>query len=132
MLKDKTEHKNEKHAIICPKVQIIEPSVDKSNDATEKCSHKKAFMEATISIPTTINEESSRHNSLVPPQKLTPTPSMQAICEESREPSENISEKDMNKIEMLTFIVIAKANEDYSNEHADEKFKIPPENYDSY
>ena len=106
-IKDKMDHKAEKHATICPNIEIIEPSIDKC-ELTEKMCHKKAFMEATISIPTTINEESSRHNSIVPQTKLTPTPSMQAICEESHESSGTSSEKDRNKIEMLTFAVIAK------------------------
>lgn len=107
IIKDKLDHKTEKHATICPNVEIIEPSVDML-EVPEKSCHKKAFMEATISIPTTINEESSRHNSLVPQYKLTPTPSMQAICEESRETSGTSSEKDKNRIEMLTFAVLTK------------------------
>ena len=38
-------------------------------------------MECTISVPTTINEESSRHNSLVPPVKPTSSSSINAITE---------------------------------------------------
>lgn len=110
VIKDKMEYKSEKHAKICPNVQIIEPSQDQVNDVhvvEQSCCHKKAFMEATISIPTTINEESSRHNSLVPMSKLTPAPSMNAIHEEPQESSASSSEKD--RIELLTFAVIARS-----------------------
>lgn len=129
IIKDKIDHKTEKHATICPKVEIIEPTSDML-EVPEKSCHKKAFMEATISIPTTINEESSRHNSLVPQPKLTPTPSMHAICEESHESSGTSSERDKNKIEMLTFAVIAKPCDqckDYYFDTKDEANQILPE-----
>lgn len=55
-------------------------------------------MECTISVPTTINEESSRHNSLVPPIKPSPSPSINAISEanESVECNEYESETNHN------------------------------------
>ena len=49
----------------CPVIAVIEPSFDDGDVFDKK--HKRAIMECTISVPTTINEESSRHNSLIPP-----------------------------------------------------------------
>ena len=63
----------------CPVIAVIEPSFNE-NDILDK-KHKRAIMECTISVPTTINEESSRHNSLVPYVKTTPSSSINAITE---------------------------------------------------
>ena len=63
----------------CPVIAVIEPSFNENESFDKK--HKRAIMECTISVPTTINEESSRHNSLVPPTKLSPSPSINAISE---------------------------------------------------
>jgi len=87
--------------------------MDDQMDVSEKNNgHKKAFMEATISIPTTINEESSRHNSLVPQHKLTPTASMEAINEESAEANSGTSTAGCQEnIRMLTFAIVTKSDE---------------------
>lgn len=91
-------------------VLINEPKfLDKPSD------HKKAFMEASISIPTTINEESSRHNSLIPITKLTPTPSMEAINEET---SSTYGERDKNKIELLTFAILTNTKSSDESSHS--------------
>ena len=71
-------------------IAVIEPSFNE-NDIMDK-KHKRAIMECTISVPTTINEESSRHNSLVPQEssrhnslvphvRPTPSSSINAITE---------------------------------------------------
>ncbi|XP_060596397.1 QRFP-like peptide receptor isoform X1 [Ruditapes philippinarum] len=89
----------------CHEVLINQPTFQNQTSDTDKPYHKKSFMEATISIPTTINEESSRMNSIVPMSKLTPAPSMEAINEESS--STTNTQHDKNKIEMLTFAIIS-------------------------
>ncbi|XP_045158873.1 QRFP-like peptide receptor isoform X2 [Mercenaria mercenaria] len=89
----------------CHEVLINQPTFQNQNTDNDKAYHKKSFMEATISIPTTINEESSRMNSIIPMPKITPAPSMDAINEESSVSSS--TNKDKNKIEMLTFAVIS-------------------------
>lgn len=92
-------------------IKIIEHVVRDENNINDKISHRKEFMEATISIPTTINEESSRHNSLIPMVKMTPTPSMEAINEET------LSANSFNKkddIELLTYALVTTSNITFS------------------
>lgn len=85
------------------------------NTDTDKAHHKKSIMEASISIPTTINEESSRMASTIAPPKITPVPSMEAINEESS--STTSTQKDKNKIEMLTFAVVSNSKSgEYSSQ----------------
>ncbi|KAH3831614.1 hypothetical protein DPMN_104885 [Dreissena polymorpha] len=107
--KDKTDLQSSNQPI-CPQVHIIEPSYDEDhhNVDVDMPYHKRNFMEATISIPTTINEESSRHNSLVPVSRLSPSPSMQAIHEESVEVTQSGSDKD--KFEALTIGITIKSS----------------------
>ena len=104
---------------MCPEIAIIEASLHDNgplDPGNDKSYHKKAFMEATISIPTTINEESSRHNSLVPPIKPTPSPSIEAIYEETVVDSTcNSSDKDRNTIQMK---MLSTSNENTSNPDA--------------
>lgn len=92
------------------------------NVEMDKAHHKKSIMESSISIPTTINEESSRMNSTIAPPKITPVPSMEAINEESS--STTSTQKDKNRIEMLTFAVIStcKSGEDCSNSGLKDSF----------
>ena len=100
----------------CPVIAVIEPSFDDGDVFDKK--HKRAIMECTISVPTTINEESSRHNSLIPPDssrhnslvpqdssrhnslvppggRSSPCPSIQAITEASESIDSESNEADI-------------------------------------
>lgn len=106
------EQQNEKNVLTnCPQILIIESNCqEKRGENLDKAFHRREFMEATISIPTTINEESSRHNSLIPQIRASPSPSMDAIHEESTASKFTSSDErldDKHCIEMLTFAVIS-------------------------
>ena len=105
LLNDQLHEKKSPVIRHCHEVLINQPTFQNQSTDSEKAYHKKSFMEATISIPTTINEESSRMNSIVPMPKLTPAPSMEAINEESSSTAH--TQHDKNKIEMLTFAIIS-------------------------
>ncbi|KAL4236791.1 hypothetical protein ACF0H5_005177 [Mactra antiquata] len=105
----------------CPQILIIEPKCPDKRGDNDKPFHKREFMEATISIPTTINEESSRHNSLIPQFRATPSPSMDAINEESSTSKLTGSDDQYNvknSFEMLTYAIISntKSGDDISSQ----------------